>query len=120
MAVLAIAATLALAMSVPPPPDPSGDYLIEGECPTPGSAYRARLAIRRSGIFHLLTWQFDDGGAVVGTGMSRGGEMVVEFRVAGGNGGLMNMDTVDDGRTWRGTWAFFHSGERCSEVWTRA
>ena len=109
----------AAALTVPPPPDLFiGRYEIEGRCASPESAYRGRLAIRREGLFHALTWQFDNGGAVVGTGLVREGVMYIHFRLAGGETGLMHVTRSDSG--WFGEWAFFGSGEMCTERWTRA
>lgn len=115
MPILAIAAALAL----PALPPINRDFLVEGRCPAANSEYRGRLSMRSAGLFLQLTWTFADGGAVVGTGMPTGARMVVAFHQAGGRSGLMEMAT-EDGRVWRGSWAFFDSREYCSETWTAA
>ena len=114
MSILAIAAALAL----PALPPFRSDFLVEGRCPSPNSEYHGRLAIRADGLFLQLTWTFADGRVVVGTGMPTGARMVVAFHQAGRRSGLMEMET-EDGRVWRGSWAFFDSREYCSETWTR-
>ena len=114
-----IALLFAAALSVPPPPDPFiGNYAIEGRCLSPDSAYSGTLSVRRNGLFHALTWQFADGGAVVGTGMARGAEMYIHFSLAGGEAGLMHVTRSNSG--WHGEWAFFGTNQICTERWTPA
>ena len=116
MRMLTIAGGLALAAAAMPAAaaDLSGDYVAEGSCPTADSAYRGTLTIRSEGLFHVLSWQIGTD-TVVGRGMENDGRMVIEFRFASGEGGLMEMSRT--GRSWRGTWAVYGTDTLCSETW---
>lgn len=117
MRILTITAGLALAAaaSAATAADLSGDYIAEGSCPTPNSAYRGTLRIQSSNaLFHTLSWQIGND-TVVGRGMEHDGRMVIEFRFASGEGGLMEMRRA--GRSWRGTWAVYGTDTLCSETW---
>ncbi len=118
MRILTIAGALVLAAAAHPAAaaDLSGDYVAEGSCPTPDSAYRGSLRIRSDGLFHTLSWQIGND-TVVGRGMEHEGRMVIEFRFASGEGGLMEMSRV--GRSWRGSWAIYGTNLLCSETWSQ-
>ncbi|HST37493.1 MAG TPA: hypothetical protein VLK25_12800 [Allosphingosinicella sp.] len=115
MRILTIAA-LAAALAAAPASaaDLSGRYVAEGSCPAPNSAYRGTLTIRSEGLFHTLNWQVGDE-TIVGTGMEHDGRMVIEFRFASGQSGLMDMNL--SGGVWRGNWAVHGSNLLCSETW---
>ncbi len=95
----------------------TGEYVIEGSCPAPNSAYRGTLSIQSqpNGLFHTLTWRVGSD-TVVGRGMETEGRMAIEFRFANGVSGLMEVRR--DGAHWRGTWATYGSDQLCTEVWT--
>jgi hypothetical protein len=113
---LAVAiATVALA-SPASAADLSGNYLVQGACPAPNSAYRGTLNIRSQGLFHTLTWHIGPD-TIVGTALEHDGRMVIEFRFANGTNGLMDMTRIGAG--WRGNWAVTGTNVLCSESWTR-
>lgn len=118
---LPIIAAVALAMAATAGPaaaaDLSGNYLVQGSCPAPNSAYRGTLRIDSHGLFHTLTWHIGPD-TIVGTGLEHDGRMVIEFRFANGTTGLMDM--VRTGATWRGGWAVTNVNMFCSEAWTPA
>jgi hypothetical protein len=95
--------------------DIAGDYVAEGSCPAPDSAYRGTLTIQGTGLFHVLTWRVGDD-TIVGRGLESGGRMVAEFRFASGESGLIEMSRVGNG--WRGTWAIYGTEILCTETWS--
>lgn len=110
-----IAALAAAALAAPASAaDLSGRYIAEGRCPAPNSAYRGTLTIRSNGLFHTLNWQVGND-TIVGTGMEHDGRMVIEFRFASGQSGLMDM--TRSGNAWRGSWAVHGSNLLCTETW---
>jgi len=119
MRTLTIAAALACATAAMPASaaDLSGNYIAQGSCPQPNSAYRGTLTIRSSGIFHTLNWRVGND-TIVGTGMEHDGRMVIEFRFASGQSGLMDMVRTRNG--WSGHWAVHGSDMLCSETWLPA
>lgn len=115
MRILTIAALAAAAVAAPAwAADFSGRYVAEGSCPAPNSAYRGTLTIRSNGLFHTLNWQIGND-TIVGTGMEHEGRMVIEFRFAGGQSGLMGM--TRSGNVWRGNWAVHGGDMLCTETW---
>jgi hypothetical protein len=119
MRILTIAAALAGVGATGPAAaaDLSGNYLVQGSCPAPNSAYRGTLRIDSHGLFHTLTWRIGPD-TIVGTGLEHDGRMVIEFRFANGTTGLMDM--VRSGATWHGGWAVTNVNIYCSEAWTPA
>ena len=107
---LAAAAVPASAAIVP------GDYLAEGSCPAPNSAYRGTLSIQGNGLFRTLTWRIGDD-TIVGRAMEHDGRLVAEFRFASGETGLIEMSRV--GNAWRGTWSVYGTEVLCTETWTK-
>lgn len=116
---LTIAAALASAIAAVPAAaaDLSGNYIAQGSCPQPNSAYRGMLTIRSEGLFHTLSWRIGTD-TIVGTGLEHDGRMVIEFRFAGGQSGLMDMARAGAG--WRGNWAVHGTNMLCSESWLPA
>jgi len=118
MRILTIAALAMLAAAGPAAAaDLSGNYIAEGRCPQPNSAYRGTLTIQSAGLFHTLNWRIGSD-TIVGTGLEHDGRMVIEFRFASGQSGLMDM--VRAGSGWRGHWAVHGSNILCSEAWLPA
>ena len=95
----------------------AGDYVAEGSCPAPNSAYRGTLTVQGAGLFHTLTWRVGDD-TIVGRAFEHDGRLAAEFRFASGESGLMQMVRV--GNNWRGTWSVYGTEVICTETWTPA
>jgi hypothetical protein len=93
----------------------AGEYMAQGSCPAPNSAYRGTLTIEGSGLFHTLTWRIG-AETFVGRAMEHDGRLVAEFRSAAGANGLMEMSRAGNG--WRGTWSVYGTEVLCTETWT--
>jgi hypothetical protein len=92
----------------------AGEYLAQGSCPAPNSAYRGTLTIQGPGLFHTLTWHIGND-TIVGRAMEHDGRLVAEFRFASGETGLMEMSRAGNG--WRGTWSVYGTETLCTETW---